>query len=333
MSIVNQLSNSNRMRDRLVNNRNGFTYIANITVLSFALLMFLAVDDPIHQFRYLCFMCLGLGFFASSFYMYWIREVPLSESAVKYDKAYKEAVMGKEALEQMLKNEEDKSKKTVSKDWKAWLGEGTFYVHGMVYMLVRIAVNVTMTMQPFYLDKVTGFSPTPEDQTPFPLAAVPLLSYVFSMIFSIFFQQKMTRYLRNRMYPMFVSIIIISVSSIPLAFLENNGGRYVVYPLAAFQGVGIAIMMNTATSLISDVIGNDSENSAFVYGCYSLFDKFANGALLYWMIASYADDPYALKYIISIVPTICSIFAFILTYIGNKYFSHKLAKITGIRQK
>ncbi len=47
----------------------------------------------------------------------------------------------------------------------------------------------------------------------------------------------------------------------------------------------MAIMLNTATSLISDVIGNDSENSAFVYGCYSLFDKFANGALLYWIIA------------------------------------------------
>jgi hypothetical protein len=32
-----------------------------------------------------------------------------------------------------------------------WLKEGTFYVHGFVYMIVRIAVNVTMTVQPFYL--------------------------------------------------------------------------------------------------------------------------------------------------------------------------------------
>ena len=49
-------------------------------------------------------------------------------------------------------------------------------------------------------------------------------------------------------------------------------------------------MINTATSLISDVIGNDSENSAFVYGCYSLFDKFANGGLLLWIISAYSDD-------------------------------------------
>ena len=33
-------------------------------------------------------------------------------------------------------------------------------------------------------------------------------------------------------------------------------------------------MINTATSLISDVIGTDSKNSAFVYGFYSLMDRF-----------------------------------------------------------
>jgi hypothetical protein len=49
-------------------------------------------------------------------------------------------------------------------------------------------------------------------------------------------------------------------------------------------------MLNTATSLISDVIGNDSENSAFVYGSYSLFDKFANGGILLWMIGAFSED-------------------------------------------
>jgi hypothetical protein len=47
-------------------------------------------------------------------------------------------------------------------------------------------------------------------------------------------------------------------------------------------------MLNTATSLISDVIGNESESAAFVYGSYSLFDKFANGILLYWLISQYS---------------------------------------------
>ena len=101
----------------------------------------------------------------------------------------------------------------------------------------------------------------------------------------------MTRCLKNRMLPMLVGVLIILVSSVPLYMLNSEPCiRWLVYPVAAIQGVGIAIMLNTATSLISDVIGNDSENSAFVYGCYSLFDKFANGALLYYVIKEYSDD-------------------------------------------
>ena len=89
-------------------------------------------------------------------------------------------------------------------------------------------------------------------------------------------------------------------------------------------------MLNTATSLISDVIGNDTANSAFVYGTYSMFDKFANGALLKIMIDSYSDDPTALKYVLSLTPIFCSFMSYILTYIGFKYFSNKMAKITGV---
>ena len=130
---------------------------------------------------------------------------------------------------------------------------------------------------------------------------------------------------------MLVSILVIIVSSAPLYFLDENS-RNAVYPLSAMQGIWMAIMLNTATSLISDVIGNDAENSAFVYGAYSLFDKFANGALLFWIIANFTEDVNALKIIMSSVPIICAISAYILTFIGNKFFSQRLAKITGIQQ-
>lgn len=93
-------------------------------------------------------------------------------------------------------------------------------------------------------------------------------------------------------------------------------------------------MLNTATSLISDVIGSDAESSAFVYGVYSLLDKFSNGFLIYYIVANYTNevgDDENLRYIIGVSPIITSLSAYFLTYIGQKYFSHKLAKITGIR--
>ena len=151
----------------------------------------------------------------------------------------------------------------------------------------------------------------------------------------------MTRCLRNRMYPMLVSIVIIACTSIPLAFLKGQDAKHptddtdtshFVYPLVAIQGVGLAIMLNTATSLISDVIGSDSENSAFVYGCYSLFDKFANGILLYVLVSEFTEDEQALRYIMSATPILCALSAYIMTFIGQKFYSHKMAKITGVRK-
>lgn len=70
-----------------------------------------------------------------------------------------------------------------------WVKDLNFYIHGLVYMLVRIAINVTMTVMPFYLTVVTGFgSDDPDKPTPVQLALVPLASYITSLIFSICFQ-------------------------------------------------------------------------------------------------------------------------------------------------
>jgi Na+/melibiose symporter-like transporter len=86
---------------------------------------------------------------------------------------------------------------------------------------------------------------------------------------------------------LFLSIIIISIGSVPYIFLNDNvKTRWLVYPLSSIQGVGLAIMINTATSLISDVIGKDADSSAFVYGAYSFFDKVANGVIIF-LITSY----------------------------------------------
>ncbi len=87
-------------------------------------------------------------------------------------------------------------------------------------------------------------------------------------------------------------------------------------------------MLNTATSLISDVIGSDETSSAFVYGAYSFFDKFANGFLIYIITANWNKDRQALRIIIGITPIICSVLAFGLTFLGNRLYADKLAKLS-----
>ena len=84
---------------------------------------------------------------------------------------------------------------------------------------------------------------------------------------------------------MFLSIIVTAVGSMPMAFIGDGDARNAIYAFAAIQGVGNAMMLNTGTALISDVIGQDNTSAAFVYGAYSLADKFSNGILLYWLVA------------------------------------------------
>jgi len=53
--------------------------------------------------------------------------------------------------EKMRKSKEKATELDTGKKWYSWLSQGTFYVHGIVYMMVRVAVNVSMSLLPFYL--------------------------------------------------------------------------------------------------------------------------------------------------------------------------------------
>lgn len=215
------------------------------------------------------------------------------------------------------------------KQWYEWFKEGQFYVYGIVYMLVRIAVNVTMSVQPFYLIIVTKFEKNEDNPTPIAIALTPLVSYITSLIFSVFLYKPMLRKLKNRFYPLFMSIIIITAGSLPYMFLNGDPNiRWLVYVLSSIQGVGLAIMLNTATSLISDVIGKDAESSAFVYGAYSFFDKVANGLIIFVITSWFNHSETALKWIIGITPIICSVSAFLLTYLGKILYSERLARLS-----
>ena len=87
-------------------------------------------------------------------------------------------------------------------------------------------------------------------------------------------------------------------------------------------------MINTSTSLISDVIGKDAESSAFVYGFYSFLDKIANGFAIERALSVYKDDKMGLKVIMGGLPVAAAVLAFGLTYLGKVLYSEKLARLS-----
>ena len=66
----------------------------------------------------------------------------------------------------------------------------------------------------------------------------------------------MNQCLKNRYMPMFLGMVIVCQSSVPMGYLDKNTRNW-IYPLATLQGLGLAMLLNTATSLISDMIGSD----------------------------------------------------------------------------
>ena len=92
MAIVNQLSYSQRKRDQMAVARNGFTYAANIFVLSLALILFVTIGNQTTQFRILGITCVCLGAVTTSFYVSKITEPSLSKLAVEREAAYKQAL-------------------------------------------------------------------------------------------------------------------------------------------------------------------------------------------------------------------------------------------------
>jgi len=204
-----------------------------------------------------------------------------------------------------------------------------FYIFGCVYMFARIALNCTATMWPFYLQETTAFKPSGNLETPYQVAAVPLVSFIGSLVESLVLQQRITLFFKGRLMPLILSLFITGLGSLPLMFLNGNTDiNWLVYPCACIQGVGLALMLNTSTSLISDVLGKDNKSAAFVIGCYSFFDKLANGLLLYWLVANYSEDANVLKYIMSIIPTASALGTVILTYVGVKFYSDKMVQVT-----
>ena len=61
------------------------------------------------------------------------------------------------------------------------------------------------------------------------------------------------------------------------AMLEQYDFPFQVYAVSILIGAGGSQMLITCLCLVADLIANNLDSSAFVYGCMSLVDKFSNG--------------------------------------------------------
>ena len=93
----------------------------------------------------------------------------------------------------------------------------------------------------------------------------------------------------------------------------------------------MANMMNTSVSLVSEMIGQDDDSSAIVFASFNIIESFTNGGVVYILNAyELVNDGFAMKIVLSILPVICSVGAYSISYCR---FKNKASEVLGKRRK
>lgn len=100
-------------------------------------------------------------------------------------------------------------------------------------MFARISLNTTATILPLYLTESSKYEAPEGMETPIALAAMPLASYVCSLLYSITLQNWIFEKFQSRVTPMFISIIVTALGSMPMAFLGSGNLRNLNYIAAS----------------------------------------------------------------------------------------------------
>ena len=212
-----------------------------------------------------------------------------------------------------------------------------FYLFGICYMGVRLSANMFGTLLPFFLIGVLNLGLEDESAVtvPFTVALVPLIVYLFSVVASSRLNWFYGKFGRKKALAIGTLITCTAMGSM---FLLTKETGYMMYLIAVFIGLSQTMVLATGINFISDVVGTKAKTGAFVFGIYSLLDKFSAGAVIFIIgnTAAYTKDPHELdtsekdfiKYTMILIPSLSAVLAtlIVISYPIQEYSSKKKEK-------
>lgn len=198
-----------------------------------------------------------------------------------------------------------------SLNWKGYLKSAWFYKIAAIYMSTRLIVNVTQVYFPMYLTDTISLNKTF-------IALVPLITYVSGFVTSLCMRY-INKYVgRNVSY--LIGLVLIALFSL-LMWFDSFIYSCTVNSLVAAVLLGAAgsIILITSLSMTTDLIGDNTNTGAFVYGAMSFTDKLSNGIVIAILqqinpcdvniIQCSCKEYY--RYIMAFLPSGCAIIALI----------------------
>ncbi|MCI4386167.1 hypothetical protein PGIGA_G00059230 [Pangasianodon gigas] len=271
LSLIPELVKSESAKVELTAYRYAFTVIANITVYAVAWLLFhfQSNEDPsitdnlgpvdIPIFRNLSLIVWGIGMFFSLLFHLGTRE---TEAGGSED----EEGGGDEGERTPLLTRSTLNSPSVALQWRHWLKELSFYQVAVLYMCTRLIVNMSQTYISMYL---TNTLLLPKKY----IATIPLVMYLSGFVSSLIMKPFNKLIGKNMAY--FVGLVLILVFSY-WALVDTHMGNG-VYGAAVLLGAGSATILVMSLSMTADLIADQTQSGAFVYGAMSFTDKVANG--------------------------------------------------------
>ncbi|CAG0915809.1 unnamed protein product [Notodromas monacha] len=168
-----------------------------------------------------------------------------------------------------------------------WMQLSEFYKTAMLYMVTRLYVNITQVYIPLYLQDSLNLEARN-------LAIVPLVMYVSGFGSSFCIKWTNRRLGRKVSYLAGSAVGLVACGWIYLGEGEIYK-HYWIYAVAVLAGMCSSTILITSLSITSDLIGENTESGAFVYGAMSFADKLSNGLVIVLIQSLHpCSDPFVL---------------------------------------
>lgn len=210
------------------------------------------------DFRNIALICCAVGAVFSLIFHLGVREPPFIPHKRQCELAASGEKKGPPPAKKMKKRD--------------WFKELPFYQIAILYMATRLYVNLYQAYIPLYVQETLQL-----DQTF--LATVPFAMYLAGFTGSLVMKEINKKIGRKGTFALGCCFGIAGCT-----WIWFGEGDYFttwgIFVVGALLGIGGSTLLITSLSITADLIGENVEGGAFVYGFMSLVDKFSNGIII-----------------------------------------------------
>ncbi|CDY23426.1 BnaC04g49540D [Brassica napus] len=297
MAMVNYITLNSTSRVALTSSRNAFSMVANLALYAIALVVFGVSkadtkENTESQYRWIAYSCITVGCCFVVVFLMGTKEPRLRITLRETNRA--------------------------RIPWAYWFRKILYYQVAMVYLLTRLVLNVSQAYLAFFVIDDLQMAQSAK-------ALIPAIIYICSFVVSVMLQEIPWNGKRLKAYYCAGGIIWM-FCGVSVLFLPRSINSF-MYAVSVFIGIANALILVTAISMQSVLVGSVLGGCAFVCGSLSFLDKMSCGIALYVLQShksgtspevvvnsTHSFDFSVTRYGLGLVPAVCSFIGVVVTY-------------------